>query len=197
MAKKVKVSVYGMNISKNGVDRVNLNDVFRERGLIQIVGEYIQQNINRYDNDHNKENLFAFSQYEMNELLDNQGRLQGNVLSGVVKTGEYGISSELIDINTGDIYNRSIDQADIMPFGFCIIVPAGNVNTCVVVMQNLGQYSIKLSLQRKLQSIIHAVDNDLVVSLGPVMPRQYVQKYFREGILQRISMIRMKLKDWV
>lgn len=193
MAKKVKVSVYGMNISKNGVDRVNLNNIFQGRSLIQIVNEYIEQNLNRYDNDHHKENLFAFSQRQLDVLLDAEGRLEGNVLSGVVKTGEYGISSELIDVNTGAVYNRSIDQADIMPFGFCIIVPAGNVNSCIVVMQNLGQYSIKLSLQKKLESIIRMADNDLFVSLGPVMPRQYIQKYFREGILQKISMIRYEI----
>ena len=52
MAKKVKVSVYGMNISRNGVDRVNLNNIFQGRSLIQIVNEYIEQNLNRYDNDH-------------------------------------------------------------------------------------------------------------------------------------------------
>ena len=43
MAKKVKVSVYGMNISRNGVDRVNLNNIFQGRSLIQIVNEYIEQ----------------------------------------------------------------------------------------------------------------------------------------------------------
>ena len=116
MAKKVKVSVYGMNISRNGVDRVNLNNIFQGRSLIQIVNEYIEQNLNRYDNDHHKENLFAFSQCQLDVMLDAEGRLEGNVLSGVVKTGEYGISSELIDVNTGDVYNRSIDQADIMPY---------------------------------------------------------------------------------
>lgn len=193
MAKKVKVSVYGMNISENGVERVNLNNIYQERSLIQILDEYIQNNLNRYDNDHNKENLFAFSQCETEQILDDQGRIQATVLSGVVKTGEYGISSELIDINTGDVYNKSIDQADIMPFGFCIIVPAGYVDTCIVVMQNLGQYSIKLSLQKKIQSIIRVVNNDLFVSLGPVMPRQYIQKYLREGILQKISMIRYEI----
>lgn len=107
-----------MNISENGVERVNLNNIYQERSLIQIFDEYIQNNLNRYDNDHNKENLFAFSQCETEQILDDQGRIQATVLSGVVKTGEYGISSELIDINTGDVYNKSIDQADIMPFGF-------------------------------------------------------------------------------
>ena len=55
MAKKVKVSVYGMNISESGVERVNLNSISQERSLIQILNEYIQNNLNRYDNDHNNE----------------------------------------------------------------------------------------------------------------------------------------------
>ena len=85
MAKKVKVSVYGMSISQNGVNRVNLNNTVQSKSLVQIVHEYIQQNINRYDNDHDKENLFAFSQCEMEEMLDDQGRLQGTVLSDNMK----------------------------------------------------------------------------------------------------------------
>ncbi len=194
MAKKVKVSVYGMSIlRKSTSNKENLNNIFQGRSLIGIVGAYIQQNINRYDNDHNKERLFAFSQYITENILDDQGRIEATALSGIIKTGDYGISSELRDINTGSVYNRSIDQADIMPFGFSIIVPAGIVNTCIVVMQTLGQYSIKLSLQKKLQSIISAVDTDLTVSLGAVMPRQYIQKYFQEGILQKISMIRYEI----
>lgn len=193
MAKKVKVSVYGMSILRDGTNKENLNSISQGRSLIEIVSTYIQQNVNRYDNDHNKENLFAFSQYITEDIFDNQRRIEATALSGIIKSGDYGISSELIDINTGDVYNRSIDQADIMPFGFCIIVPVGNVNTCIVVMQTLGQYSIKLSLQKKLQSIIHAIDPDLLVSLGAVMPRQYVQRYFQEGILKKISMIRYEI----
>lgn len=90
---------------------------------------------------------------------------------------------------------RTSEQADIMPFGFCIIVPAGNIDTCIVVVQTIGQFGIKFTLQKKIQEIIRAIEPDLFVSMGPVMPREYIQKYFDEGILQKISMIRYEIPE--
>ena len=194
MAKKVKLSVYGMQVRKNGVDNQDLNNLFNGKDIISIVYEYIDQHINTYDNDRNAESLFAFSHQEKKEIYED-GQLVYKTLSGIIKTGDYGISSELIDINTGESYSRTSAQADTMPFGFCIIVPAGNVNSCIIVMQSLGQYGIKMALQKRIQNILQKLDSNLFISLGPVMPKQYVQRYLEKGILQKISMTRFEIPE--
>lgn len=193
--RKIGLSVYGMSVALGGVEKQNLNNIVDGRGLLQIFSEYIDRHINEYINDRNKESLFTFCQKDEEEVFDDNNRLICKTLCGKIKTGEYGTSSELVNINTGDVYNRTIDQADVMPFGFCIVIPAGEIDTCVVVLQTLGQYGIKVAFHKKIQEIIRNVNSDLFVSMGPVMPRQYVQKYFNEGVLQKISMIRYEIPE--
>lgn len=193
--RKIGLSVYGMSISRGGVEKQNLNNIIDENGIVQILSEYIDMHTNEYVNDRDKENLFTFCQKETEEVLDDNNQLICNSLCGRIKTGEYGTSSELVNINTGAVYNRTTDQADVMPFGFCILVPAGEVNTCIVVLQTLGQFGIKVALHKKIQEIVRHMDPDLFVSMGPIMPRQYIQKYFNEGILQKISMTRYDIPE--
>lgn len=192
--KKIGLSVYGMSISKEGVEKQNLNNI-NQKGVINILTEYIDMHLDEYSNDRRNESLFSFTQKVEEEIFDDNQKLVCRTLCGIIKTGEYGVSSELVDINTGEIYVRTSEQADIMPFGFCIIVPAGNIDTCIVVVQTIGQFGIKFTLQKKIQEIIRAIEPDLFVSMGPVMPREYIQKYFDEGILQKISMIRYEIPE--
>ncbi|WP_283683288.1 hypothetical protein [Parablautia sp. Marseille-Q6255] len=193
--RKIGLSVYGMSVSLGGVEKQNLNNIVAERDIIQIISEYIDTHINEYINDRDKESLFTFCQKDNEEILDDNNRLICKTLCGKIKTGEYGTSSELVNINSGEIYNRSTNQADVMPFGFCIVLPAGEIDTCVIVMQTLGQYGVKVALHKKIQEILRNVNPDLFVSMGPVMPKQYVQKYFNEGVLQKISMIRYEIPE--
>mgnify|MGYP005762450349 CR=1 FL=1 len=193
--RKIGLSAYSMNISKGGVEKQNLNAIFEGRTFASIFSEYIESHVNEYVNDRNKESLFMFCKKEEELVLDDDGKPIFKVICGRIKTGEYGTSSELVDINTGEIYNRSSNQADVMPFGFCIMIPEGNVETGIVIIQTLGQFGIKVALQKRIQEAIRAIDPDLFVMMGPVMPRQYVQKYFKEGILQKISMTRYEIPE--
>lgn len=193
--RKIGLSVYGMSISLGGVEKQNLNNIVDGNGIVQILSHYIDDHINEYINDRDKERLFTFCEKDEKEIFDENNKLICKALCVKIKTGEYGTSSELVNINTGDIYTRSTDQADVMPFGFCIVVPAGEVDTCVLVMQTLGQFGIKVALNKKIQEIIRNINPDLFVSMGPVMPRQYIQKYFEEGYLQKISMIRYEIPE--
>ena len=192
--RKIGLAVYGMSVSLGGVEKKNLNNIVDEKDIIQILSEYIDGHTNEYVNDRDKESLFTFCQNDAKNIFDDN-RLICKTLCGKIKTGEYGTSSELVNIYNGEVYNRSTDQADIMPFGFCIVLPAGEIDTCVIVMQTLGQYGIKVTLHKKIQEIFRNINPDLFVSMGPVMPRQYIQKYFNEGVLQRISMIRYEIPE--
>lgn len=193
MAKKVKLSVYGMQVKRNGTENQDLNNLCEGESLISIIQEYIADHIDEYENNTEDESLFAFTQIVQDNIIV-EGRMAGNALSGIVKTGDYGVVSELVDANnTIDTYTRTASQADVMPFGFCILVPMNNPYTCIMVLQSLGRYGMKISMQKKLQSIIRSKDEELFVNLGPIMPREYIQRYFRQGILQKICMTRFEI----
>lgn len=193
--RKVGLSVYSLSVSRGGTEKKDLNNICEGKSIIDIFYEFIEQNSDKYIKDTKKESLFGFSQKYKKEIYDANDRLICTVLCGIIKTGEYGTSSELVDINTGDIYNRSTEQADIMPFGFCIIVPAGKIYTCNIVLQTLGKFGVKLLFQKNIQKAIRKEDSDLFISMGPVIPKQYIQKYLEEGLLQKITMIRYEIPE--
>ena len=117
MAKKVKLSVYGMQIKRNGTESQDLNNLCEGKSLISIIQEYITEHIDEYENNTEDESLFAFTRIVQDDIMI-EGRMAGNILSGIVKTGDYGVVSELVDANTMDTYTRTASQADVMPFGF-------------------------------------------------------------------------------
>lgn len=188
--KKIGLSVYSMHIAYGGTENRDLNNLVENKSFLEIFLDYIEENSAEYYNDVKQESIFLFCEREKKDICDENGKLNYQILSGRVKTGEYGIRSELVNIYTKDIYNRTMEQADVMPFGFSIIVPAGKVDTCIVVFQSFSQYGIKLLMHSKMEEAVRRRDSNLFVKLGSVMPIQYVRRFFEDGILQKISLIR-------
>lgn len=195
MARKISLLVYGLSIVNDKNERICLNQVFDGKSLIDIVKEYMEINISKYTSDTLKETLFQFEKVETKTLFnDNKQRIM-EILYGRVKTGEYGIESELVDIHTGNITNRTSNQADMMPFGFCIAVPYGDVNSAVILLQTLGIYGMKTSLQRHLERSILDLSSDLHLLLRAIAPKEYIDRYFKKGILTKIKMIRYDIPE--
>lgn len=95
-----------------------------------------------------------FEKVERKEIISTEGKEEYELLFGRVKTGEYGIESELLDITNGNIYKRKENQADMLPFGFCIAVPKGKVTQAIIILQTIGNYGMKVALQRKISECI-------------------------------------------
>ena len=118
MSKKINLVIYGLSVLNNNNKRLNLNDIINGNSLIDIVKEYIDKNKSKYSNDFEKELVFQFDQYQSEIVYNDKSQEEYEFLCGRVKTGEYGIESELVNILTGDVYAKKAEQADLMPFGF-------------------------------------------------------------------------------
>lgn len=187
--KKISLLIYGVSVFNEENDRVDLNSGLVGKSCIECVKEYIDNNISLYSKDSSKDTLFQFEQVDTEKIYDNKQESY-NVLFGRVKTGEYGIESELVDINTGKVTNKSINQADMMPFGFCIAVPAGQINSAVVILQTMGVYGMKMSLQKHLQKCMTDISPEFQMIMRSIAPKEYIDRYFYGGILNKIRMIR-------
>ena len=148
--KKISLVIYGLSVINDKNERVFLNNLIEDKSLMNVVEEYIRQNISRYSKDTSKEILFQFEKVDTEIINNTDGQEQYQALYGRVKTGEYGIESELVDVQTGTITNKTQNQADMMPFGFCLAIPAGRVNSAVLILQTMGVYGMKVSLQKHL-----------------------------------------------
>ena len=152
--KKISLVIYGLSVLNSKNERVYLDKVINEKSLLSIVEDYINRNILQYSRDTSKETLFQFEKVEIEIEKNSEDQEACRFLYGRVKTGEYGIESELVDVQTGIITNKTSSQADMMPFGFCIAVPSGKVNSAIIILQTMGIYGMKVSLQRHLEKCL-------------------------------------------
>ncbi len=136
--KEDSLVIYGLSVVDGENKRISLNHIIDNRSLIDIVENYIKDNISLYSQNSSKEILFQFEQVSAEAVKNADGQKRYEILYGRVKTGEYGIESELVDVQTGDVINRTPNQADMMPFGFCIAVPLGEINSAVIIFANDG-----------------------------------------------------------
>ena len=96
MVKKVGLSIYGISLYNSESEKnINLNDVLMSKSLLGVIKDCIDENGNKYKNDRANERLYKFDNIEF-EDIDVNGKKEYTVLSGIIKTGEYVIKSELV-----------------------------------------------------------------------------------------------------
>lgn len=193
--KKISLVIYGLSVVNNENKRVFLDEIVDDNSFLDVIETYIKNNILRYTRNSSKEILFQFEQVNTETVKNDDGQERYQILYGRVKTGEYGIESELVDVQTGTIMNRTSNQADMMPFGFCIAVPFGKVNSAVIILQTMGTYGMKTSLQHYLQKGLTDKSPDLQLLLRPIAPKEYIDRYFNKGTLKKIRMIRYEIPE--
>lgn len=191
--KRINLMIYGLSVIDEKNNRVFLDNVIDNKSLICCVEEYINNHISKYTTDSSRDTLFQFEQVNSEVIKNEVGQDEYTVLYGRVKTGEYGIESELVDVDTKIITKRTSKQADMMPFGFCIAIPAGQVNSGVIILQTMGVYGMKLSLQRHLEKCMADLNPGLRLILRTIAPKEYIEQYFKHGILKKIRMIRYEI----
>lgn len=192
--KKVGLVLYGLSFEIDE-KKMELHSIFNNRGLIDIIEEFAVANKDNFSNDPERESIFLFEKVERAVSLTPDGKEECDFLFGRVKTGEYGIESELMDITDGSVYKRRENQADMLPFGFCIALPKGVVNQAIIVLQTLGNYGMKIALQRKLLEGVTAYNLEGSLLWGQILPKAYIDKFFNHGILQKIRMIRYEIPE--
>ena len=195
MAKKIGLSIYSLSILDNTNNRIDLNNVINGKSIIEIIKSYIEENQDKYSADTKKEVLFRFEKVESENVNNNDGQKEYNILYGRVKTGEYGIESELINVKTGEVYNRTQEEADMLPFGFCIAVPEGSMQSGVICLQTNGVFGMKLSLQMHLEQCVSKINPEFQLLFKTITPKEYIVRYFEKGILNKIRMIRYDIPE--
>ena len=193
--KKLSLVIYGLSIINRENERIILNQLVPGKTLIDCVEEYINSNKAVYSRDLSKDILFQFEKTESQVVLNNVGQKAYQIIFGRVKTGEFGIESELVDVRTGAVTNRSADQADMMPFGFCIAIPVGNVDSAVIILQAMGNYGMKMSFQKHVQKCLVDISPELQLIMRPIAPKEYIDRYFKNGVLKKIKMVRYQIPE--
>lgn len=195
LVKMIGLNAFGFCIKNDANEKIELHDIQGETILEQL-SVAINAEINTYIKDNRTEKVFCFTQVDVERICNIDAQESFSVLYGRVKTGEYGEQSEIVNIETGDIaYNKGDDEADVMPFGFALAIPAGEMDNGIIIMQTLGSSGIKRALHKRMDAYIKNIDNNFRVEITPVLPRTVLNEFFEKGVLKSIRFIQYNIPD--
>lgn len=193
--KLVVVTAYGINIKNEDNKNLELHDIYGNT-LLEYFFNIANRTVDEYAKDVALENIFAYNVVDFQTIKNANGQDIYEVLYLRIKTGDYGEESEIVDSDTGETtHTKSVDEADVMPFGCCILVPCGEYTEGIVLTQSLGRNGITGTIKKKFNQYIKELDSQLRVVMNPIMPRQYMERILNNGILKTIRLISFGIPD--
>lgn len=190
--RKIGLTAYGFNIKDDANNRLELNDFCHtKKSFLEIYKNYLSGIMNVIDNDSNNERLFFYEKAEIESVINDSGNILYSIMYGRVKTGEYGTESEIYDSVTGIRTHLKRDkEADIMPFGFAIIIPAGIMDNGIILLQSISKNGIKLALHKRLDNFVKKLNTNYRFNMGIIVPKVMLDRFLNNGVLEKIRMIR-------
>lgn len=193
--KLVGITAYGINVRNEEHQNIELHDIYGG-SLLQYLEQITNGLVDEYDKDTAQENVFAYNIVEFDTIRNDEGQGIYDILYLRIKTGEYGEESEIIDSGTGNVTHRKgVEEADVMPFGCCVIVPCGRYTEGIVLVQSLGRNGIASLIKKKFNDYIRALDSQLRVVLNPIIPRQYMNRLLNDGVLKAVRLVSYGISD--
>ncbi|MBU9728475.1 hypothetical protein [Diplocloster modestus] len=193
--KLVGVTAYGINVRNEDSRNLELHDIYG-KVLIDYFYDVASALVDEYKKNTSLENVFAHNIVMKETIFNTAEQPIYDILYLRVKTGEYGEESEIVNSNTGKTtHTKSPTEADVLPFGCCIMVPCGEYSEGIILIQSLGRNGITSIIKQKLNEYIRIIDSQLRIVMNPVVPRQYMERLLTQGVLKSIRLIRFNIPD--
>ena len=122
--------------------------------------------------------------------IRDRGQIIYNFVSGKVKTGDFGIVSELIDTTNGRVKNRNREDAEVLPFSFGFMYSGGNVDHGVIVFQTEGRYGMKTNFINRFKIFLREHYSGVQFTIAPMIPVQFVSTILNKGALKKLRFLR-------
>lgn len=192
----IGINVYALSVFGSKAQQIDLHNVINGKDIIDIITEYIQSNIYAYIDNNNKESIYKFVDCEIVEQTDEDGNVYLKYLYGRIKSGNYGVESEIVDKTTGTVTHvKSTTEANVLPFDFMLILPAGISYQTVCIIQTQGIYGVKTQLEYGFSEYIRNISISLKLHMGAIYPKAYVEKFLNEGILKKIRLFHYNIPN--
>ena len=193
--KSIGLTTYGINVRDNANLEYELHNIYG-KSLIDIIEESATNNYRVYEDNSSDESVFTYDEIRKEKIKNSQGQDSYDVLFLRIKTGEYGTESEIVESKTGKTaYHRGASQADVLPFGCCVMVPCGSFTGGVITFQSLGRNGITTLMKKRIDGYLRSINPNLRVVMGAIVPKVYMDRYLNDGILQSLRLIRYAIPD--
>ena len=195
--KLVGVTAYGFNVRNLENRNEELHNICGNgTNFLDNLETVALATVGEYNNDVNAENVFAYDEVERETVRNAANQGIYDVLYLRIKTGEYGEESEIVDRQTGETrYRKNVNEADVIPFGCCAMLPCGEYDEGIILLQSLGRNGITSVIKTKFNEYVRMIDENLRVAFKPIVPRTYMNRLLEEGVLKKIRLISYGMED--
>lgn len=171
---------YSVRIVDRDEQFIPLRDFSSTHDLLSVFIEYLKQRDHRHFKDTEQYKVFRVKEYLVEEEL----------VKGRIEIGDYGMSAELIDIESADkTYEKSTTEAEMTPHYFLAYLPP-NVNQGIIILQKNSGRGVQTGLFRDFERQIKDYNPRGKVNFYPMLPRDFIDELTKDGRFTKIRFIR-------
>jgi hypothetical protein len=166
----ISLASYTLRV-KNKTDgkAVDLSKIDGNRDMVDICWQFLEDRYDEPSHDSSSRKLIRVIK------LDREKRSRS--LTGLLQTGEYGFTSDLLDVESGEVsHKRSSQEAEMIPFYFLFDIPPG-VDEGIVILQRFRTSGIRKILLEDFQKYFATKFGEHKVEINPLTPESVLKQY--------------------
>lgn len=187
---KIGLTIFSIKVfNKNMPEKVCYLNNINGKALTVCLYEYLEQLSKEYD-DRDDESIYKITNIESSEYFYND-RHYCSVVNSIIKSGKYGVESQIVDSISKKVkYIKTRTDADVLPFGFNLMIPAELTDTGVLIIQTHGSYGVTKLIKDLFSNFIITLDPCLCISIVNIMPYEYFRKLLKHNSIKSIRLIK-------
>lgn len=198
----IGVCIYTLNIYDGSAKHCNLESLHDGKDIFQILKDFMEAKRDKFTKSFQVETVTKsedweiISQYDSSSYVGIEEHELMRFFYGRIKTGEYGVESEIVDVNTSEMtHHVTAHEARVMPFDFLVAMSCDVNDQALILLQTQGKYGIKTQLEGQLKKYISNLNSSYVLDFGKVLPKTYIKNYLENGMIKRLKLYRYNIPN--
>lgn len=151
--------------------------------FLAVLDDFLQERRQELSHDTEQKKLLRV------ETSQQQDRIE----FGIIETGEYGIESELLNVDTQEAsYIRQISDAEMLPFYFEFKIPPDK-DEGIAILQRYKQFGIRGYLGFDLNGYFRDRFPAFRLELNPLVPEKMLKGILGEGEVKKIRYVKYEI----
>jgi hypothetical protein len=180
--RNISLSSYTIETRRRNAHKLQRTDDLEEQDLLDLFEQFLTGQ-RAASNDKDAKMLLRVRNFKRT----------GRYSYGVIETGEYGYSSELINVDTlARAHMRQPEEAGMLPFFFHIFLPS-NETLGLLVLQRFGNIGIRGVFTEEFKKVFQAKCPDFSVAFKPIVHPGQLGTYSKNGVVKRLTFRQLQL----
>ena len=190
----IGINIYALKAYDEKAKRVTLNKIANNKSIIDVIREFLIEKSNKLTDNNEKDELYKIVDWKEVVQKDENGNEYQTYLYGRIKSGKYGVETEIVDKDTGIVkHTQTENEAGLKPFDLIVGLSKDSCDETIIVLQTVGGYGIKGLLQAEISKYFSSKYNYTKILFDPIYPRHYLKKYIEKGRLKNIRLLRNRI----